>query len=74
MESAEPECPLSIRSSFAHTFCMAGLPTERLIEFTDWVAKHVSGDEKGEAQIFLDRLFIAFGHGLERSWRPLFER
>jgi hypothetical protein len=40
---------------------MAGLRTERLIEFTDWVAKHITGDEKGEAQIFLDRLFIAFG-------------
>jgi hypothetical protein len=41
---------------------MTGLRTERLTEFSAWVAKHITGDEKGEAQIFLDRLFIAFGH------------
>jgi hypothetical protein len=35
--------------------------TQRLIEFTDWVAEYITGDEKGEAQIFLDRLFIAYG-------------
>jgi len=34
----------------------------RLGEFTTWVAAHVKGDEKGEAQVFLDRLFQAFGH------------
>ncbi|MCE9555703.1 MAG: N-6 DNA methylase [Planctomycetes bacterium] len=28
--------------------------------FVDWVAAHIKGDEKGEAQIFLDRLFQAF--------------
>ncbi len=33
----------------------------RLQEFVDWAAAHVTGDEKGEAQIFLDRLFQAFG-------------
>ena len=36
--------------------------TEKLREFVDWCAKHITGDEKGQAQIFLDRLFIAFGH------------
>jgi SAM-dependent methyltransferase len=36
---------------------------ERLLEFTAWCAKHITGDEKGEAQIFLDRLFQAFGQG-----------
>lgn len=40
---------------------MAGLRSERLLEFIAWVSQHVTGDEKGEAQIFLDRLFIAFG-------------
>lgn len=35
--------------------------TERLTEFTSWVAKHIKGDEKGEAQVFLDRLFKGFG-------------
>jgi hypothetical protein len=28
----------------------------RLQEFVDWSAANVTGDEKGEAQIFLDRL------------------
>ena len=32
-----------------------------LQEFVDWATGHVRGDEKGEAQIFLDRLFRAFG-------------
>jgi N-6 DNA Methylase len=33
----------------------------RLKLFVDWCDAHISGDEKGEAQIFLDRLFQAFG-------------
>ena len=35
----------------------------RLGEFVEWVGKHISGDEKGEAQVFLDRLLAAFGQG-----------
>ncbi|WP_198045283.1 DNA methyltransferase [Cupriavidus taiwanensis] len=31
-------------------------------QFTTWVSSHIKGDEKGEAQIFLDRLFKGFGH------------
>jgi len=34
---------------------------QRLLEFVNWVRQHITGDEKGEAQIFLDRLFQAFG-------------
>jgi hypothetical protein len=34
----------------------------RLRQFVDWCATHIGGDEKGEAQIFLDQLFRAFGH------------
>ena len=34
---------------------------DKLTEFTVWCAKHITGDEKGQAQIFLDRLFQAFG-------------
>lgn len=34
---------------------------ERLTEFIAWVAKHIKGDEKGEAQVYLDRLFKGFG-------------
>lgn len=35
---------------------------EALTEFQAYVRDHITGDEKGEAQVFLDRLFIAFGH------------
>ncbi|MCO5102283.1 MAG: N-6 DNA methylase [Burkholderiaceae bacterium] len=34
---------------------------DRLGEFIKWTAQHITGDEKGQAQIFLDRLFQAFG-------------
>lgn len=34
---------------------------DKLTEFTAWCMKHITGDEKGQAQIFLDRLFQAFG-------------
>ena len=34
---------------------------DKLIEFTAWCQQHLTGDEKGQAQIFLDRLFQAFG-------------
>jgi hypothetical protein len=34
---------------------------EKLSEFTAWCGKHIAGDEKGQAQIFLDRLFQGFG-------------
>jgi hypothetical protein len=32
-----------------------------LQEFVTWAAAHITGDEKGEAQVFLDRLFRGFG-------------
>ena len=35
---------------------------QRLRDFADWAARHIAGDEKGEAQVFLDRLLQAFGH------------
>ncbi|MGN6627458.1 MAG: hypothetical protein ACTHLN_12650 [Tepidisphaeraceae bacterium] len=34
---------------------------QKLAQFVEWASKHVSGDEKGEAQTFIDHLFIAFG-------------
>ena len=34
----------------------------RLQGLVDYRAQHLSGDEKGEAQVFLERLFRAFGH------------
>lgn len=35
--------------------------TLRLQTFVDWCDANITGDEKGEAHIFLDRLFQAFG-------------
>ena len=34
---------------------------DKLADFTAWCRKHITGDEKGQAQIFLDRLFQSFG-------------
>src|SRR5438552_19067445 len=34
---------------------------EKLAEFVAWSRQHITGDEKGQAQIFLDRLFQSFG-------------
>ena len=40
----------------------------QLAEFVEYVENHITGDEKGEAQIFLDRMFQAFGHkGLKEA-------
>jgi len=33
-----------------------------LSDFVAWAAGHITGDEKGQAQIFLDRFFQALGH------------
>jgi type II restriction/modification system DNA methylase subunit YeeA len=41
---------------------MSDSRTEKLSAFVAWAAQHITGDEKGQAQIFLDRLFQAFGH------------
>ena len=50
---------------------MRGVPTnpavstrrERFEHFLSWSRENIHGDEKGQAQIFLDRLFQALGHG-----------
>jgi hypothetical protein len=36
--------------------------TAKIQEFVHFVDKHIKGDEKGQAQVFCDRLFQAFGH------------
>lgn len=36
--------------------------TEKLHTFITYCQQHIKGDEKGEAQVFLDRFFRAFGH------------
>lgn len=46
---------------------------DQLQEFVAWCGKHITGDEKGEAQIFLDHLFNGFGHpgGLKEAGATL---
>ena len=38
---------------------MAMSREQQLAEFVAWADKNITGDEKGQAQIFLDRLFQA---------------
>ncbi len=48
---------------------------KRLANFVSWVGANIKGDEKGEAQLFLDRFFRAFGHaGLKEAGATLEER
>ena len=43
--------------------------SDKLAEFTAWCARNITGDEKGQAQIFLDRLLQALerGGGLDKA-------
>ena len=41
---------------------MANDREQALSEFVSWAQQHITGDEKGEAQSFLNRMFQAFGH------------
>jgi SAM-dependent methyltransferase len=47
---------------------------ERLAEFVGWVERNIIGDEKGQAQVFLDRLFQSFGQAgsLDVGGKPEF--
>jgi hypothetical protein len=48
---------------------------DSLSSFVLWRQNHLTGDEKGEAQVFLERLFIAFGHaGLHQAGATLEKR
>jgi len=44
-----------------------------LKDFVDWCAAHITGDEKGEAQTFIDQLLRAFGHKGARDVGGTFE-
>lgn len=41
---------------------MKGQRSASLRTLATWCEQHITGDEKGQAQIFLDRLFQALGH------------
>ena len=64
---AAPASPLATRASNP-VYPERIMPTmtdprvAKLTSFCDWVRQNITGDEKGEAQIFLDRLLQAFGH------------
>lgn len=45
----------------------------RLKAYVAWVQENLSGDEKGEAQLYLERLFQAFGHDGVREAGATFE-
>ena len=47
--------------------------TDRIQTFVKWCQKHITGDEKGEAQTFLDRLFVAYGHPGAKEAGAIFE-
>lgn len=47
--------------------------SDKLRHFVDWCAAHIKGDEKGEAQIFLDQFFRAFGHAGAKDAGATFE-
>lgn len=55
-------------------FCGLMPDQQRLREFVVWFNANIKGDEKGEAQIFLDRLFQGFGQGgcLDVGGKPEF--
>lgn len=40
---------------------LASTRKQRVVDFAAWCGQHITGDEKGQAQIFLDRLFQAYG-------------
>jgi hypothetical protein len=40
---------------------------KRLADFVSWVGANIRGDEKGETQVYLDRLFQGFGHAGARE-------
>jgi hypothetical protein len=46
---------------------MTDRPTAQLAAFCNWARQNIAGGEKGEAQIFLDRLLLAFGYGGARK-------
>ncbi|MDA1052601.1 MAG: hypothetical protein O3C40_19265 [Planctomycetota bacterium] len=51
---------------------MVGLRKKRLETFVEWTTKRITGDEKGESQLFLDHLFRGFGHkGLKEAGATL---
>ena len=41
--------------------------------FVDWCGKHIAGDEKGEAQLFIEHLFQAFNHQGAKDIGGVFE-
>ena len=66
--------PVTNRTRYAGT-PVDDLRKDKISDFTAWAAAHITGDEKGEAQIFLDRLFQAFGQrGIKEAGAALEKR
>ena len=58
----KPAPAKSLPSPRAATLTVRENPAGKIADFVKYVRTHLRGDEKGEAQIFCDRLFQAFGH------------
>ncbi len=60
-------------ASHRPTASLSAMPrAEKLTGFVAWVQAHLTGDEKREAQLYLERLFQAFGHaGLQEAGATL---
>jgi hypothetical protein len=72
--------PASTRRAHGETGKMPAVPAnppanqlrDRLNAFVAWWRENIIGDEKGQSQVFLDRLFKALGHeGALRQVRRL---
>jgi hypothetical protein len=46
---------------------------ERLQSFVDWCGKHITGDEKGEAQLFIEHFLQAFNQKGSKEVGGVFE-
>jgi type II restriction/modification system DNA methylase subunit YeeA len=53
---------------------MNELSVKPLQEFVNYCRQYIKGDEKGDAQIFLDRLFQAFGHAGAKEAGAVYEQ
>lgn len=68
----DPAYDASVTNTLTPTSTTADLQT-RLKAYVAWVQGNLSGDEKGEAQLYLERLFQAFGHDGVREAGATFE-
>jgi hypothetical protein len=74
MAASDAKSSSSVPSASSAPSPASATRSAALSAFTTWAHAHIKGDEKGEAQIFIDHLFRAFGHpgSLEVGGTPEF--